>query len=336
VGNIRAASVIVVTYNSAATIASCLNSIPRDCEVLVVDQSSRDDSIAIAKSVCGDATVISAGGNRGFGAGCNLGAANAHSDVLIFLNPDASFAEGAVRQLVQRVRVDNALVGPLIVDEHGCDQTRARFWSTPLSILGEVCLPTRLNRLILKRDIPPSDVVYRRGGRVPYVQGTCMAVGAANFRRAGGFDERLFLYHEEEVLARRLQRIAVPAVLEPAALITHLGARSTSQVRDFAARQYYRSAVLTTMTHHPRRIAIPTGIVLWLLLTMMAVLTPLRRAVGFRADKGLSWYRSAAAGAAAGLVGRIVQPPAADPSADVVSLKPVRRSVVPPILHSGS
>jgi len=213
VGNIRAASVIVVTYNSAATIASCLNSIPRDCEVLVVDQSSRDDSIAIAKSVCGDATVISAGGNRGFGAGCNLGAANAHSDVLIFLNPDASFAEGAVRQLVQRVRVDNALVGPLIVDEHGCDQTRARFWSTPLSILGEVCLPTRLNRLILKRDIPPSDVVYRRGGRVPYVQGTCMAVGAANFRRAGGFDERLFLYHEEEVLARRLQRIAVPAVL---------------------------------------------------------------------------------------------------------------------------
>ena len=275
-----------------------------------------------------DATVISAGGNRGFGSGCNLGAANAHSDVLIFLNPDASFAEGAVGQLVRRVRADNALVGPLIIDEHGFDQTRARFWSTPLSVLGEVCLPTRLNRLILKRDIPPWDIVYRRGGRVPYVQGTCMAVGAMNFRRAGGFDERLFLYHEEEELARRLERIAVPAVLEPNASITHLGAHSTSQVRDFAARQYYRSAVLTTMTHHPRRVAIPTGIALWLLLTMMAVLTPLRRAVGFRAEKGLSWYRSAAAGAAAGLFGRIVQPPAADPSADIVSLTPVRRVVV--------
>jgi GT2 family glycosyltransferase len=328
VGNVGAASVIVVTYNSATTIASCLNSIPRGCEVLVVDQSSRDDSIPVARSVRPDATVIRAGGNRGFGSGCNLGAANAHSDVLIFMNPDASFAEGAVMRLVRRVRGDNALVGPRIIDEHGFDQTRARFWSTPLSMLGEVCLPTRLNRRILKRDIPPSDVVYRHGGRVPYVQGTCMAVGASNFRRAGGFDERLFLYHEEEVLARRLERIAVPAVLEPTALITHLGARSTSQVRDFAAGQYYRSAVLTTMTHHPRRVAIPTGIVLWMLLTMMAILTPVRRAVGFRADKGLSWYRSAAAGAAAGLGGRIVQPPAADPSADVVSLKPGRRVVV--------
>jgi GT2 family glycosyltransferase len=328
VGNFRPASVIVVTYNSAATIASCLNSIPRDCEVLVVDQSSSDDSVAIARSVRRDATVISAGGNRGFGSGCNLGAANAHSDVLIFLNPDASFAEGAARQLAQRVRVDNALVGPLIIDEHGFDQTRARSWSTPLSVLGEVFLPTRLNKLILKRDIPPPDVVYRRGGRVPYVQGTCMAVGAANFRRAGGFDERLFLYHEEEVLARRLERMAVPAVLEPTALITHLGARSTSQVRDFAARQYYRSAVLATMTQHPRRVAIPTGIALWLSLTMMAILTPLRRAVGFRAEKGLSWYRSAAAGAAAGMVGRIVVPPAAEPPADVVSLQPVRKVVV--------
>jgi len=294
----------------------------------VVDQGSHDNSIGIARSVRRDATVISAGGNRGFGAGCNLGAANAHSEVLIFLNPDASFAEGAVRQLVHRVRADNALVGPLIIDEHGFDQTRARFWSTPLSVLGEVCLPTSVNRLILKRDIPPWDVVYRRGGRVPYVQGSCMAVGSANFRRVGGFDERLFLYNEEEVLARRLERIAVLAVLEPAALITHLGACSTSQVRDFAARQYYRSAVLATLTHHPPRVAIPTAIALWLLLTTMAILTPLRRAVGFRADKGLSWYRSAAAGAAAGLAGRIVQPPAADPSADVVNLKPVHRVVV--------
>jgi hypothetical protein len=82
------------------------------------------------------------------------------------------------------------------------------------------------------------------------------------------------------------------------------------------------------MTHHPRGVAIPTGIALWLLLTMMAILTPLRRALGFRADKGISWYRSAAAGAAAGLVGRIVLPPAADLSADVVSMKPVRRVVV--------
>jgi GT2 family glycosyltransferase len=315
-----AASVIVVTYNSAGTIQTCLNSIPRNCEVLVVDQNSSDDTVAVARRVRREATVISAGSNRGFGSGCNLGAANAHSDVLIFQNPDASFNEGAVRSLAQRVRVDDALVGPRIADEDGVDQTRARFWSTPLSVLGEVCLPTSLAKLFLLRDIPSEYSVYRYGGPVPYIQGTCMAVGAETFWRAGGFDERLFLYHEEEVLARRLERIGVPAILEASASITHLGARSTSQVRDFAAGQYYRSAALTLMTHYRRRIAIPTVIALWFMLTMMAVLTPLRTLIGFRAEKGLTWYRSGAAGAVAGLFGRVAHPPEAGPSANVIRM----------------
>jgi N-acetylglucosaminyl-diphospho-decaprenol L-rhamnosyltransferase len=319
-GNSFTASVIVVTYNSAATISACLISIPRDCEVVVVDQSSSDDTIAVARSVRNDARIISAGSNRGFGSGCNLGAANANSDVLIFMNPDASFVDGAVRSLVQQVRIGDALVGPRIMDEDGFDQTRARFWSTPLSILGEVCMPTALTKVFFLRDVPPEYSVYRYGGPVPYVQGTCMAVGAKNFWRAGGFDERLFLYHEEEALARRLERIGVPAVLAPAAVITHLGARSTSQVRDFAARQYYRSAALTMMLHHPRCSAIPTVVALWLLLTVMAILTPVRMRIGFRAEKDLSWYRSGAAGAAAGLFGRVVRPPAAAPPVNVVAL----------------
>ena len=327
-GNLYTASVIVVTYNSAATIGSCLASIPRDCEVVVVDQSSADDTIAVASAARHDARIISAGGNRGFGSGCNLGAANAEADVLIFMNPDASFVDGAVRSLVQQVRIADALVGPRINDEDGFDQTRARFWSTPLSILGEVCLPTALTKVVLLRDVPPEYSVYRYGGPVPYVQGTCMAVGAKNFWLAGGFDERLFLYHEEEVLARRLESIGVPAVLTPAAVITHLGARSTSQVRHFAARQYYRSAAMTLMLHHPRRTAIPTVIALWLLLTMMAILTPLRMRIGLRKEKDRSWYRSGAAGAAAGLFGHVVQPPPAAPSTNIVSLAPNSRAVV--------
>lgn len=319
-GNFITTSVIVVTYNSAATIGACLTSIPRDCEVVVVDQSSSDDTIAVARSVRNDARVISAGSNRGFGAGCNLGAANALGDVLIFMNPDAAFVDGAVKSLVQQARISDVLVGPRIMDENGFDQTRARFWSTPLSILGEVCLPTAFTKVLLQRDIPPEYSVYRYGGPVPYIQGTCMTVCAKNFWRAGGFDERLFLYHEEEVLARRLESIGVPAVLIPAAVITHLGARSTSQVRDFAARQYYRSAALTMMLHHPRRTAIPTVAALWLLLEMMAILTPVRMRIGLRKEKDLSWYRSGAAGAAAGLFGRVVQPPPAAAPTNVVAL----------------
>jgi hypothetical protein len=99
-------------------------------------------------------------------------------------------------------------------------------------------------------------------------------------------------------------------------------------VRDFAARQYYRSAAMTLMLHHPRRTAIPTVIALWLLLTMMAILTPLRMRIGLRKEKDRSWYRSGAAGAAAGLVGRVVQPPPVAASTNIVSLAPNSKAVV--------
>jgi GT2 family glycosyltransferase len=155
-----------------------------------------------------------------------------------------------------------------------------------------------------------------------------MAVSAKNFWLAGGFDERLFLYHEEEVLARRLDNIGIRTVLAPSAVIIHLGALSTSQVRDFAARQYYRSAALTMMLHYPRRIAIPTVVALWALLAMMAILTPLRTRVRYRAEKDMSWYRSGAAGAAAGLFSRVVRPPATTRSRHVRSLTTESSAVV--------
>jgi N-acetylglucosaminyl-diphospho-decaprenol L-rhamnosyltransferase len=122
------------------------------------------------------------------------------------------------------------------------------------------------------------------------------------------------------MLARRLLQIGVSAALEPSAAIIHFGAHSTSRVQDFAAGQYYRSAVLAVMSQYPRHVALPTAVALALVLFAMAILTPVRMALGWRAEKGLSWYRSGAAGAVAGLFGRVVRPPRREPAQPVVQL----------------
>jgi hypothetical protein len=48
---------------------------------------------------------------------------------------------------------------------------------------------------------------------------------------------------------------------------------------------------------------------LWTTLLTMAVLAPIRKLIGWRADKGYGWYRAAAAGAASGWRRKIVEPP---------------------------
>jgi N-acetylglucosaminyl-diphospho-decaprenol L-rhamnosyltransferase len=302
-------SVVIVMFNSQSTVVECLSSIPRTCEVVLVDQCSSDASVSLAKRIRPDSKLIRAGANRGFGAGCNLGAANATGEVLIFLNPDASLGGDSVPILAESVRRTAALIGPRIIDPLGNDKTRARYWSNFASDLAEVFFPTKLLVGSLRRDIPAGHGIYQAGGRVSYVQGSCMAVRAKDFWQVDGFDERYFLYYEEEALARSLERIGVHVILEPLAVVTHIGGSSTSQFREFSVSQYYRSKALFYTHCYLGPVSAAFLCVLWILLQAMAVLTPVRRVVGLRPDHGRSWYHAAAAGLISGWHGRIVVPP---------------------------
>ncbi len=302
-------SVVVVSYNSASTILQCVNSVPASAEVVVVDQASRDGSAKMVASACPRARVINAGGNRGFAAGCNLGAANASGEVIVFLNPDAFLESGSLEKLVEAAVRENALVGPKILDARGCDDTRARNWSTmSMDLLTEV-VPRKYAVGKLARDIPNDSPIYKTGGRVPYVQGSCMAVQASHFWAAGAFDERFFLYYEEESLARALQSIDVPMMLEPRAVITHAGAVSTSQRRYFAISQLYRSRAMYYSIYQPGIRTIAFTWSLLLLLKLMALVTPLRRVVGLRGYLDREWYVAAASGVMSGRTRRVVEPP---------------------------
>lgn len=308
------ASIVVVTFNSAQTLADCMTSIPAEYEVIVVDQQSSDSSVQTALDHRPDAKVIRAGANRGFGAGCNLGAANATSDVLIFLNPDAAFqSPESVKILSESAAQNNAVAGPRILDSCGADRTRARYWSWPVADIVDVFAPNALIVGRLLRDIPPTDPVYTEGGDVPFVQGSCMAVSTVNFWRVGGFDERFFLYQEEEVLARRLLDVGVKNRLEPSAVVTHLVGRSTSQFPEFSAGQYFRSLALSLILFRRKLVALPTIFTLWVVLQLMAVLTPLRKRIGWRSERGRIWYRTAAAGLICGARRRTADPPPSSP-----------------------
>jgi N-acetylglucosaminyl-diphospho-decaprenol L-rhamnosyltransferase len=316
-------SVIIVTFNSESTLKDCLNSIPSTSEVVIVDNASTDATVSIAGQIRPDAKLIRAGANRGFPAGNNLGAANATGEVLIFLNPDASFGPDSVEILAETVRNKSALVGPRILDSEGNEATRARYWSRVWSDVAEVFFPTKLVKSHLPRsigrDMSADKEVYRSGGQVPYAQGCCIAISEEHFWRIGGWDERIFLYHEEEQLARSLERVGVPVVLEPRAVVTHIGGVSSSQFPEFSAHQYFRSKALVYRNSYSAPVTFLAGIALWSVLQAMAVLTPIRKVVGLRADKGGLWYRAAAAGIISGI--------------RTTGYRPGRRVVVPPRVH---
>lgn len=178
-------TLISVTHNSAAVVGTMLASVPAGVEAIVVDNASSDDTRA---RVAGTrARLIAENSNHGFGRGCNIGARQASREFLFFLNPDATIGDGAIDALLACAHRNPATVAfnPLITDDRGTAVLRA---------------PSRF-------------LAGRQSGRrgqatedheVDVLSGAALFCRRDAFQRIGGFDERIFLYFEDDDLSLRL------------------------------------------------------------------------------------------------------------------------------------
>src|SRR5450432_547613 len=86
-------SVVIVNWNSQDDLAQCLESMRtqthQDLEVIIVDNGSKDGSVAMVRERFGEFTLLDEGENLGFAEGCNRGIAAASGEWVAMLNNDA-------------------------------------------------------------------------------------------------------------------------------------------------------------------------------------------------------------------------------------------------------
>jgi GT2 family glycosyltransferase len=127
------------------------------------------------------------------------------------LNTDLSWSLGTFEQLLgwlqQHPQVSLAV--PQILDEAGMPQKLCKHNPTVLGLFSRRFLPDRLKPAWLKRYdrwYVMADQNYQEVFDAPYLSGCCMLIRSDAFCRAGGFDERYFLYLEDADLTRTLAR----------------------------------------------------------------------------------------------------------------------------------
>jgi GT2 family glycosyltransferase len=98
-----------------------LQSIPADVDVVLVDNASDDRAALDALAKDHSARLILNPDNIGFGPACNLGAAKAETEFLLFLNPDAALQTGAIDAFIQATKDHPKASGfnPRILDGKG-------------------------------------------------------------------------------------------------------------------------------------------------------------------------------------------------------------------------
>lgn len=207
-----AVDAVVVTFNSAAVIGRCLAKLPPSLAVTVVDNDSGDDTLPVARAARPDARLLKMPRNIGYGAAANRGFAGGRAPYAMLLNPDAVLSEGAAAALVTAGEryPDAGLLAPCSRDPRGRIEFRRR---------------TAHARFLTN----PGDAPIQPEGDccAPFVGGAVLMFRRAAFDAIGGFDERIFLFGEDDDICLRLSAAGWSLVHVADAEAFHLGGASS-------------------------------------------------------------------------------------------------------------
>jgi len=280
---------IVVTYDARPWIEQCLDSL-RGVETVVVDNGSRDGTVAFVRERYPDVRVVEAE-NRGLGAGWNIGLRETSGDYALLLNADAWLLDGALERLVAFAdsRPRAAVIGPRLLDPDGTLQRSVRGFPTVWRLATEY--------LFLRKLAPGSSALnaFYGGGfdhdevrDVEVVMGACMLLRRAAVDDVGECDEDYFLFSEETDWCYRFREAGWEVVFFPGAGCMHVrGAAHGGRLY----RENLRGHLLFLSKHRGPKVAERAR---RLLLAALRI-----RGVVFRGERGRT-YREGAAWLASG------------------------------------
>ena len=237
---------IVVSFEAGEDLAACLASLDAHAgsgvEIVVVDNASTDGSPDRVAHAHPHATLIRCATNEGFARACNRGAAAAHAPSLLFLNPDAQVAAGAVDALLAVLEGDErvGIVGPRTLNEDGTPQVS---FGPALGLTAE-WRQRRLVRGVRRRDpdaLRRAEALSAVASEPDWVSGSCLLMRRRAFEQVGGFDETFFLYEEDVDLCVRARAAGWRVRFEPRAVVRHGLGRSMARIARRARLEYHRS-----------------------------------------------------------------------------------------------
>ncbi|MQY14356.1 hypothetical protein SRB5_45220 [Streptomyces sp. RB5] len=226
-------AVVVVTWNSAEVLPGFLDSLPKglaglDWRLVVADNASADDTVAVLRERAPEAVVVETGRNAGYAGGINaaLAAAGEYSAVLI-CNPDLRLAEGCGERLVGGLSGSTGIAVPLLYEADGALIRTLRRESSIPRALGEAVIGNRrAGRFPYLSELVTDPSAYARSTVTDWATGALMAVSGDCLRACGPWDESFWLYSEETEFCLRARDRGFRTRLEPTASATHLGGDS--------------------------------------------------------------------------------------------------------------
>jgi len=189
--------------------------------VIVVDNNSSDDSVAILKSIQNDKyKLIKSHSNGGYGAGNNIGLDYADSvgmEYVIIANPDVIFSEECIEQMLITIKKypNCAILGAKEI----CMGVSG--WKYTSGLNDVLSASLLFNKLLKARYY--SEKYFNDGKikKVDLVPGCFLMVDLKKMLLIGKYDEEFFLYEEEKVLYKKSSDYGFDSLIDTSVSFEH-------------------------------------------------------------------------------------------------------------------
>ncbi len=251
-------SIIIVNWNTQQIICDCLRSIysqpgKNNCEVIVIDNASSDDSVEVFKRDFPNVILIENNDNRGFAAANNQGIKIAKGKYVLLLNSDTIVLDKAIEKVVDFTDMypEVAVVGCRVLNP---DKTLQRSCFMYDSLLNMFLSSSYLHKLFPKSRFFGRQWMtwcnFDEEISVEAIKGCFMLVRRAAIDQVGLMDEEFFMYAEEADWCYRFRLAGWDIRFAPVGEIIHFGGQSTAQVSGKMLIELRLSILKFIQKHH--------------------------------------------------------------------------------------
>jgi N-acetylglucosaminyl-diphospho-decaprenol L-rhamnosyltransferase len=211
---------VILNYNDSETTVSLINKIKRYSiinHIIIVDNCSTDKSFEHLNEYSSDTiTVLSTPKNGGYGYGNNYGLLYSYheleADYTLIVNPDVEFEENIIYSLLNLMKENNncAITSCKPINKDKKMDYARKYTSGLQDVLSASLI---VNKFIGARYYEEEYFQNKDFCQVYEVPGSLLLVKTAWMVQHGLYDEDIFLYEEEKILAHKMAQNNLKTIL---------------------------------------------------------------------------------------------------------------------------